>query len=360
MFSTSISAVATRRFVAALALALAGLATPACADAKATPASTPGGPSAPVAEVGGKTITMGELEQALAPQLTEVDRQRRQILEQGLGGVIEQKILEAEAAARGISIEELYKAEIESKVGTITDEEASTWYEANKQRVNRPLDQILPQLKSYLANLKRSSLREELVAALRVKYAPRVLLEPLRAAVAEAGSPAKGPAGAPVTMVEFSDFQCPYCSRVLPSIRQAQQVYGDQVRLVFRQYPLVSIHPNAQKAAEASLCAFDQGKFWELHDAMFANQQELGVDQLKAKAAALGLDAAKFNACLDSGEKAAKIASDTADGSAIGVNGTPALFINGRFLNGAVPFGEIAKIVDDELMRKGITPKKAG
>ncbi len=359
MLSIQISSAAPRRILSVLALALAGLTAPACADAKATPAAATG-PDAPVAEVGGKKITMAELEQALAPQLAEIDRQRRQILEQGLGGVIEQKILEAEAAKRGVSVEELFKSEIESKVGEVTDAEASAFYEANKARINRPLEQILPQVKAYLANQKRSALRDDLLAGLRAKYTPRVLLEPLRAEVAEAGSPAKGPADAPVTLIEFSDFQCPYCSRVLPSIRQAEQVYGDQLRFVFRQFPLVSIHPNAQKAAEASLCAFDQGKFWELHDAMFENQQELGVDQLKAKAAALGLDAAKFNSCLDSGEKAAKIASDTADGSALGVNGTPALFINGRFVNGAVPFAEIQKIVDDELQRKGITPRKAG
>jgi len=155
-----------------------------------------------------------------------------------------------------------------------------------------------------------------------------------------------------VTIVEFSDFQCPFCSRLTPTIKQVEQKYGDKVRVVFRQYPL-PFHQNAQKAAEASLCALDQGKFWELHDAMFADQNALGVDQLKATAAKLGVNADKFNKCLDSGEKAAVISADQKAGQAAGVNGTPALFVNGRFINGAVPLEQITTVVDDELRRAG-------
>jgi protein-disulfide isomerase/uncharacterized membrane protein len=174
------------------------------------------------------------------------------------------------------------------------------------------------------------------------------------------GGHVKGRPDAPVTIVEFSDFQCPYCSRVVPSIDKVLETYGDQVRVVFRQFPLNSIHPMAQKAAEASLCANEQGKFWELHDAMFANQKALGVDQLKTSAAGLGVNADQFNTCLDGGKYAPKVAADLAEGSTAGVSGTPAMFVNGRFLSGAVPFETLAGFIDDELRRKGITPKKAG
>ena len=207
-------------------------------------------------------------------------------------------------------------------------------------------------------HLAVESRRAALISDLRVKHRARVLLEVDRKEVAEAGSPAKGPVGAPVTIVEFSDFECPFCGRIVPTLKQVEEAYGDQVRVVFRQFPL-NIHPHAQKAAEASLCANDQGKFWEMHDAMFEKQRELGVDQLKAHAAGLGLDADSFGACLDSGKHAQKVASDMSDGAKAGVNGTPALFVNGRFLNGAVPFEAIAKLVDDELARKGIAPRKA-
>ena len=146
-----------------------------------------------------------------------------------------------------------------------------------------------------------------------------------RIQVAEAGSPSRGgPAGSPITIIEFSDFQCPFCSRVNPSLDQAKATYGDKVRFVFRQFPL-NIHPQAPKAAEAALCANEQGKFWEMHDALFANQQKLSVPDLKATASELVADAGKFDACLDGGSMAPIVARDMADGTAAGVSGTPAV-----------------------------------
>ena len=165
------------------------------------------------------------------------------------------------------------------------------------------------------------------------------------------GAPSWGPKDAKVTIVEFSDFQCPYCSRVVPTLKQVVEAYDGQVRLVFRQFPLRSIHPQAQKAAEASLCAADQGKFWEMHDAMFADQRQLTDDSLKAKAQALGMDAEGFNQCLDSGQYAAAVQADLDAGQAVGVSGTPAMFINGRFASGALPYDQLAAMVEQELAR---------
>jgi protein-disulfide isomerase len=352
---------ALRGHGAALALALIALAAPACAaDAQPAAAGTaPSGPSEPLAEVAGKVITRAEVEALVAPQLTQIDRQRRALVEQALERVVEDRILEAEAAARGVALDAFLKAEIEDKAGQVTDAEIDAFYTENQARINQPLENIRPQIAQFLGQERREKLRGDLVAALRVKHAARILLDVDRVQVAEGdGSPAKGPVGAPVTLIEFSDFECPFCSRVVPAVDQAIATYGDQVRVVFRQFPL-NIHPRAPKAAEASLCAADQGKFWEMHDAMFAAQRELAVEQLKARAAGLGLDAAQFDSCLDSGKHAAKVAADMADGQKAGVSGTPAIFVNGRFINGAVPFETLAKVIDDELMRKGITPKRA-
>jgi len=362
-----ISKTAVRRTATTLALALVGLAVPACAnDAKGNapasaqvPTAATAGPDTPVAEVDGKAVPMSDLEKLLAPQLARLDMQRRKLLEDGVQQLVDQKLLEAEAAKRGVTVDQLMKSAVEDKAGAVSDADVDKFYEDNKARINRPKEQIAPQIKAYLANKNKAELRDKLLADLRTSHQAKVLLEPMRADVTDAASPSRGPADAPVTLVEFSDFQCPYCSRVEPSIDETLKTYPDQVRLVYRQFPL-SIHPFAEKAAEASLCAADQDKFWEMHDAMFANQQALGVDQLKAKAAELGMNADAFNKCLDSGEKAAKIHEDMAAGEAAGVNGTPALFVNGRFLNGAVPFSEIQKLVDEELSRKGIQAKKAG
>ncbi|MBP9825371.1 MAG: DsbA family protein, partial [Thermoanaerobaculia bacterium] len=217
-----------------------------------------------------------------------------------------------------------------------------------------PLEQIAPQIKQFLMQQRGQAAQEAFIQSLRAKYKTRILMDVARVQVAEAGSPAKGgPVGSPITIIEFSDFQCPFCSRINPSIDQAKQVYGDKVRFVFRQFPL-NIHPQAPKAGEASLCANEQGKFWEMHDALFADQQKLSVPDLKATAAKVGVDVAKFDACLDSGRMAEIVARDLADGQAAGVSGTPALFVNGRFINGAVPFEELARVINDELSRKGI------
>ncbi len=356
----------TRHAIAAVSLTLLGLAAPACAaasDAPATAGSATASADAtkPVAEVDGKPITMGDLEKSVAAQLAQLDHQRRELLERGLDRLVDQKVLEAEAASRGLTVDALMKAEVDDKAGEVSDADADAFYEANKARIppNQTKEQLMPQIKSYLANQKKAKLRDDLLASLHTKHTSRILLEPERAQVSEAGAPARGPKDAPVTIIEFSDFQCPYCSRLEPAVEEAMKTYDGQIRLAYRQFPL-SIHQHAEKAAEASLCANDQGKFWEMHDAMFGNQQALAVEQLKAKAAELGMNADQFDKCLDSGKHKDQIQADIAAGSAAGVNGTPALFINGRFISGAVPFSEIQKVVDDELARKGITPKKAG
>ena len=155
-----------------------------------------------------------------------------------------------------------------------------------------------------------------------------------------------------VTLVEFSDFQCPYCGREYPVVERVMKEYEGKVRLVFRHYPL-EMHPFAQKAAEAAACAQDQGKFWELHDKMFTNQSKLAVDDLKGYAKAVGMDASKFDKCLDSGEKKALVDDDMKAGSAAGVSGTPAFFINGVFVNGAQPYDQMKQTIDRELSRKG-------
>jgi protein-disulfide isomerase len=278
----------------------------------------------------------------------EYENNKHQLLESQLDQLIQDRLLEAEAAAKGVSKEQLLA---DLKPPTVTDADVDKFYEDNKAQIPRPKDQIAPQIKQYLEQRGQAEARQKFFDSLQAKYKVDKKMEPMRTDVAATG-PAKGPATAPVTIVEFSDFQCPFCSRLVPTLDQVKEKYGDKVRIVFRQYPL-PMHPNAQKAAEASLCANEQGKFWEMHDAMFKNQQELAVDNLKAKAAAIGLKAEEFNACLDSGKFAAKIQEDQKAGTAAGVSGTPAMFINGRFVNGAVPLEQVTSVIDDELRRKG-------
>ena len=177
-------------------------------------------------------------------------------------------------------------------------------------------------------------------------------LESQRTEIATAGYPTRGPLMAPVTIVEFSDFECPFCGGLFPTLKAVEKNYPGQVRIVYRQFPLRKIHPRAQKAAEASLCANEQGRFWEMHDSLFGNQEDLGVDALKARAVELNLDTAAFNACLDSGKEVAAIDKDIAEGMKAGVTGTPIMFINGRMMLGNQPYAKIRDIIEDELARR--------
>jgi len=159
--------------------------------------------------------------------------------------------------------------------------------------------------------------------------------------------PFLGPADAPVTIIEFGDYQCPFCGLFYDeTLPQIQATYAGQVRFVYRDFPLTSIHLNAQKAAEASECADDQGRFWEYHALLWANQQALDVADLKAYAGELGLDTAAFDDCLDSGENAQEVQKDSSDAVGYGVTGTPWFFINDVPLPGAQPFSAFQAIID--------------
>src|SRR5262245_12542450 len=279
----------------------------------------------------------------------EYQKNRHDLIENTLPSVVQQRLLDAEAAATGKTADQLLA---DLKPAAVTDADVDAFYEQNEAQIPRPKDQVAGQIKAYLEQQGQGKAREAYFASLQQKYPVDIKLEPTRVAV-DAIGPSRGPVNAPVTIVEFSDFQCPFCGRLKPTMDQVLAKYGDKVHLVFRQYPL-PFHQNAQKAAEAALCAADQGKFWELHDAMFGNQQALAVADLKAKAKELGMNADTFGQCVDSGAKASLVLADVNAGSAVGVNGTPAMFVNGRFINGAVPLEDITKVIDDELRRHNV------
>lgn len=160
----------------------------------------------------------------------------------------------------------------------------------------------------------------------------------------------KGNPNAQVTIVEFSDFQCPYCGKAEPTLKQIFETYKDKVKLIYRHYPL-PFHENAFAAALASMCANEQGKFWEYHDKLFENQEKLTSPDLKNYASQLGLETDKFNPCLDNKKYKAQVDKDYNDGQAAGVSGTPAFFINGRLVAGAQPFESFKSIIDEELTK---------
>jgi protein-disulfide isomerase len=165
-------------------------------------------------------------------------------------------------------------------------------------------------------------------------------------------APAKGPKNAPITLVVFSDFQCPYCGRIEPTLAKLEADYPGKIRVAWKNFPL-SFHQNAKPAANAALAAGEQGKFWEMHDKLFANQQALDRASLEKYAQELGLNLGKFKAALDGNKYESQIAADMKEGSAVDVSGTPATFVNGRKIGGAYPYEVFKKVVDQELAKKG-------
>jgi thiol-disulfide isomerase/thioredoxin len=193
--------------------------------------------------------------------------QRSQLLEAAVEGVIQDRLLTEAAAARGVSLEEIVAAETEGKV-EVSDAEVEDWYRRNSSRLQgRQLDDVAPQIRQYLEDIARQQLVTALVSGLGSEHEIEYFVEPARADFELEGAPSFGPEDAPVTLIEFSDFECPFCSRFFPTINRIKEEYGERVRIVYLQFPLTNIHPNAFKAAEASLCAHEQGSFWEMHGA---------------------------------------------------------------------------------------------
>ncbi|MGO8969463.1 MAG: thioredoxin domain-containing protein [Myxococcaceae bacterium] len=344
---------APRFLPAALLASLAVLA--GCAKQK-TPAVSGAGntlaASQVVATYNGGKITYGELEVEAKPKLQEIQNQMYTARKEVLERMAVERIVKAEAAKKNQTEEQYIQARVEAlPVTQPSDADVKEFFDRLKTAGRIPadtkLDQIKDQLVQAMVNQQRRASVQKVIDELRTSANLQIDLPPPRVEVAATG-PARGPGDAKVTIVEFSDFQCPYCGAAFATVEQLMQQYAGKVKLVFRQFPL-PIHPQAEKAAEASLCAADQGKFWEFYDLLFKNQKKLDVSELKSYAASAGLDGPKFAQCLDSGEKKKQVDADIEAGQAAGVNGTPAFFINGVFINGAMPIDEFKKVIDPEL-----------
>jgi protein-disulfide isomerase len=336
----------------AAGLALAALASPALAGDK------PEAASAPVAVVDGRPIDAAALEEAIQGPLLSLRAQEYQLRSQALEVLVAHALLQREAEARGVTAEALEKSEILDKA-VVTEAEAKAFYDANKARFGSVGEaDALKQIREGLGRQREKERRLAFARDLREKYPVEILLEPLRVPVEVGDAPVRGNPNAPITVVEFSDFQCPFCARSRPTVARVRETYGDQVRWAFRHFPL-DFHSQARKAGEAGACAAEQGRFWQMHDAMFANPAKLQVPDLKATAKSLGLDSEAFDRCLDSGKYADRVERDVEAGARSGVSGTPAFFINGRPLVGAQPFEAFLGVIDDELRRLGVKAASA-
>ncbi len=312
----------------------------------------------PAARIGDRTITLAELDAAWLKSDPAQHAQATQALYTGrraaLDAFVAEMLIEQAARAKGVTPAKYTEDEIAARVKLPSDAEVANFYIENRNQMQgQSLEQVGPLIRQFLVNQRTGDARAALVADLR-KAGPTVSVlfdAPRQQVPVTAEDPADGPVSAPVTLVEFSDFQCPFCQRVVPTLKQVRDKYGDKVRIVWKDYPLTQIHPQAFEAAEAGHCAHEQGKFWAFHDRLFPNQQALQTEFLKRYAADAGLDTTAFDACLDSSKYQQRVQDAIDAGTRLGVSSTPTVFVNGRVISGAQPFEAFSAIIDEELAR---------
>ena len=332
--------------LAALAFSLSWAAATQRSASATLASSDNGGPNTILATIDDHPVTLREVDHKVATQLYDLRKQ-------ALDDIINAYLLQQAARRAGVKPDEYVNQQVRASTPRVTAHDAEQFYAEHKAQIDaqtgsRPFSQIEPRLVIALQHQRDQDAQKQLIQKLRAENHISVLLEAPRVSVASAGHPSMGAWSAPVTIIEFSDFQCPFCRAAESSLKQVRQKYGDQVRLVYMDFPL-GFHPHAMDAAKAARCAADQDKFWQFHDALFLDQKKLDPDGLSQTAAKVGLDRDKFNTCFSSDKHDAGIRQDMAQGNSLGVTGTPTFFINGRELVGAQPLPKFNEVIDDEI-----------
>lgn len=307
-----------------------------------------GGDNPVVAKYSGNSVRADEAFQSIKTRLFDLDEEMYRLKERAINDFIEQRLLLAESEKKNMPIPQLIEKEMGGEETEVTDKEITEFLTSKGLSLTDPRIRK-EDVKDYLKFRQRHEKRQTFVDKLKAQANVQLMLkepESPKIAVSTDGYPVWGKANAPVTIVEFSDFECPYCSRVNPTIDRIKKEYGeDKVRIVFRDMPLPS-HARAIPAAMASHCAHDQGKFWEYHDVLFENQRKLGDEDLKEYAKKVGLDEAKFQECYSKGQFKERVETSQQEAQRVGIQATPSFVINGTLLQGAQPFEKFKEKID--------------
>jgi len=318
-------------------------------------------PGTVVARIDGQDIKVEDLgeelaraeKQALRTYCQEITTARDTTLD----NLLQQRLLTAAAAAEGKDVSAFVQAKIEAEVPPPDDAAIAAFYEANKSPTAPPLETVRDQVIQAMNGQKGEAVLTRLLDEMRAKAKVERLLPDVSPPALDLSNPPHaafvGPADAAVKVVEFSDFECPYCSRAAETFRALKDKYaGQSVQFTFRNFPL-SFHTNARPAAEYAQCAQEQGKFWPMHDGIFAAQRELSVDKLKEVATQAGVDTAKLEECLASGRVGPQIDEDMRKAQEVGVQGTPSFFINGQAFGGNPTVEGLSQAIDAQLAKQG-------
>lgn len=345
-----------RKIVSIVLIASSLFAACECKNPLPPAASTSGGPETTVstgggsviARVNGQDVTDEDVKGVAGPKIAQAEMELYDVRKEALDRIIDDRLLEAEAKKQGVAKAELLKKDVFDKI-KIEDKDVEKFYNENKGDMQgKKLDEVKGNIRGYLYREKHQKIYGDLISGLRKKAAVAVLIKAPKVEIEEGDNPGIGPKDAPIRVVEFTDYQCPFCGKARPTVNQVLKEYKGKVRYVLRDFPL-SFHKDALKAHEGARCANEQNKYWEMNKKLFENQRAITVADLKKYAEELRLKMDKFNECLDSGKYAQVVKQNQEYGEKVGVSGTPAFFINGRMISGARPFSSFKEIIDDEL-----------
>lgn len=298
-----------------------------------------------LAEVDGHKLTDADLEHKKSGGLLQARYQYYMSERKALDQLVDDELLSLAADRKHLTVDQLLEKEVYKDIKDPTEDQLQVYYEGMES--DEAYAAVHDRVLDHIRQLRRDKARAAYVKNLHTQANLRILLAPPVANVNIEEAQIKGSKNAPVLLVEFADYECPYCEKVNPLIQKLQEEYGDKLSIAYKDFPL-PMHHRAQKAAEAARCAGEQGKYWEYHDVLYYSRQ-LDVTELKKHAQVLKLDENKFNKCLDSGMEAEAVKKDLEEGKQLGLPGTPSFFVNSHFFHGAVDYSALREMVEQQL-----------
>lgn len=310
-----------------------------------TPVTSNPSTSSIVAEVDGRALTSLDLEQKKAGTLLQARYQYYSSQRKALDQLVDEELLAIAAEHQHLTVEQLLDKTVYKDIKDPTEDQLQVYYEGMES--TEPYPAVRDRVLDHIRELRRDKARAAYVKELRAQANLRILLSPPVASINLENAFVKGSKTAPVELVEFADYECPYCQQVNPLLQKLQEEYGDKLSIAYKDFPL-PMHKRSQKAAEAARCAGEQGKYWEYHDVLYYSRM-LDVNDLKKHAQVLKLDETLFAKCLDDGKEAETVKKDLEEGKKMGLPGTPSFFVNGHYFHGAVDYNTLKEMVDQQL-----------
>lgn len=309
-----------------------------------------------IAEVDGTALTLAQFESQRPSALFQARNNFFEAEKKVIQAYIDDFLLERQARKENVTVAELLKQHVDGTIAKDPDETALRVYYEGVD-TTEPFEAVRDKIIEHIRENRLAKAKTAYIQLLRSQAKISIDLEPPRTEISRKNTPVRGPADAPLVLVEYADFECPYCQQVQPALDKLEADFKGRLAFVYKDMPL-PMHPHAQKAAEASRCAGLQGKFWEYHDFLFKTKG-LEVPQLKAAASQLGLETAAFDKCLDSGQQADVVKSTLDEAQKLELSGTPSFFLNGRFFTGSMSYDQMRQIVQDELKHSSAQAQNA-